>query len=587
MNIPLKQYWDLLARHIKPQKGHFLLLTTLLLSSIALQVVNPQIVRTFIDTVSDAASSDEATGTLAGLAFTFIGIALIQQVVAVSATYVGENVAWTATNALRAELARHCLNLDMSFHNDTSPGELIERIDGDVTELSNFFSQLVVSVLGNLLLLLGILVVLFLEDWRAGLAFTLFAAISLLALNRVRGIAVPYQKARRQANADLFGFLEEQLAGTEDIRSSGAVDFVMCGLYRLQYAILCFDRKASLMNMGIGLTNSVSLVLGNAMAVVAGYYLFKSGAITVGTVYLIIHYINLLSRPIHELTRQIESLQTIGASAERLADLRRIESGIQDGPGARIPNGPLSLSFEDVSFAYVEEEPVLKALSFRLEPGTVLGLLGRTGSGKTTLARLVVRLYDPAAGRIALGDVDIRAARLKALRRRVAIVTQDVQLFQASVRDNLTFFDRSIPDERIRAVIKELELADWYQSLPDGLDTRLETGGRYLSAGEAQLLAFTRVFLRDPGLVILDEASARLDPVTEQRIERAVDKLLQGRTAIIIAHRLATVQRADDIVILEHGHVTEHGRRERLASDPTSHFYNLLQTGLEEVLVQQ
>jgi ATP-binding cassette subfamily B protein len=261
-----------------------------------------------------------------------------------------------------------------------------------------------------------------------------------------------------------------------------------------------------------------------------------------------------------------------------------VESKLQDGPGADIPPGPLSLAFDNVSFGYFEDEQVLEEISFRLKPGTVMGLLGRTGSGKTTLARLVFRLYDSTLGQVTLGDVNIRQARLRELRQRVAIVTQDVQLFQASVRDNLTFFDQGIPDERIHNVIEELELEDWYQSLPAGLDTRLETGGRGLSAGEAQLLAFTRVFLRDPGLVILDEASSRLDPATEALIERAVDKLLQNRTAIVIAHRLGTVQRADDIMILQEGHIIEYGARERLANDPTSRFYGLLQTGLEEVL---
>jgi ATP-binding cassette, subfamily B, bacterial len=164
------------------------------------------------------------------------------------------------------------------------------------------------------------------------------------------------------------------------------------------------------------------------------------------------------------------------------------------------------------------------------------------------------------------------------------MVTQEVQLFQASVRDNLTFFDRSIPDEQILAVIEDLELSDWYGNLPEGLETQLETGGRDLSAGEAQLLAFARAFLRDPGLVILDEASSRLDPVTEQRIERAVDKLLQDRTAIVIAHRLGTIHRADDVMILSGGQVIEYGDRGRLAADPASRFYSLLQTGLEEWL---
>jgi ATP-binding cassette subfamily B protein len=580
MNIPLRQYWDLLARHIKPQKGRFLLLTVLLLSSIGLQIVNPQIVRRFIDAVSAGAAID----MLVLMGLTFIGIALLQQVIGVSTTYIGENVAWTATNALRAELARHCLGLDMHFHNETSPGELIERIDGDVAELAKFFSQVVVQVLGNLLLLVGILVALFREDGRVGLAFTVFAIIALLALNRVRSIAVPHQKARRQAHADLFGFLEEQLAGTEDIRASGAVDFVLSGLYRLQYAIMGHARKAEQMHWVIHVTTGVSLTLGNVMAVLAGYYLYTRGAVTLGTVYLIIHYINLLSRPIREITRQVESFQTIGASVERLAELRGIRRTVRDGAGVPIPRGPVALAFDNVSFAYVAGEPALEDVTFRLGSGTILGLLGRTGSGKTTLTRLVVRLHDATAGQITLGGVDIRDAKLKTLRQRVAIVTQDVQLFQASVRDNLTFFDRRIPDDRILAVIEELELWDWYRSLPAGLDTVLEAGGRDLSAGEAQLLAFARVFLRDPGLVILDEASSRLDPATEQRIERAIDKLLHHRTAIIIAHRLATVHRADEIMILEDGQVVEYGARAWLATDPSSRFFGLLRTGLEEVL---
>ena len=242
------------------------------------------------------------------------------------------------------------------------------------------------------------------------------------------------------------------------------------------------------------------------------------------------------------------------------------------------------LSFENVDFSYVEEEPVLQNIHFQLQPGKVIGLLGRTGSGKTTLARLVFRLWDPTAGVIRLDGIDISQSKLRDLRQKVAMVTQDVQLFQATVRENLTFFDRTIPDEQIQKVIEELELADWYNSLPQGLETRLETGGRGLSAGEAQLLAFTRIFLRDPGLVILDEASSRLDPATEQLIERAVDKLLKNRTAIIIAHRLGTVERADEIMILQDGRTVEHGDRECLAADPDSHFYHLLQTGMEEVL---
>jgi ABC-type multidrug transport system fused ATPase/permease subunit len=227
---------------------------------------------------------------------------------------------------------------------------------------------------------------------------------------------------------------------------------------------------------------------------------------------------------------------------------------------------------------------VLSDLSFDLKPGSILGLLGRTGSGKTTLGRLIFRLYDVNSGCIKINNADLREAHLETLRLNIAMVTQDVQLFRASIRENLTFFDRSIPDEKIIATLEELELGDWLRSQPQGLDTELVTGSRSLSAGEAQLLAFTRVFLRNPGLVILDEASSRLDPATEQRLERAIDKLLKNRTAIIIAHRLDTIQRADEVLILDKGLVSEYGNRRQLAADPNSRFYQLLQTGMEEVL---
>ena len=580
MKLPFKAYWDLLSQHIRPQKGRFILLSILLLASIGLRIYAPQIMRVFID----SALAGEALRTLTTTALLFIGIALFQQVIAVSVTYLGENVAWTATNALRAELAWQALNLDMRFHNDHTPGELIERIDGDVTELATFFSQFALNLVSNGLLLIGILVALFLEDWRAGLAFTVFSFATIIVLGRLKDIAVPHQKARREAEAQLYGFVEEQLAGTEDIRSSGAVDYSIRELFRHQGIILSHNRKAHFKRWIIENAMGFALTTGTLLALTSGYWLFTAGLITIGTVYLFVHYINLLEEPFWAMTHEIESFQTIGACVERLTEFRNFKREVVDGSGVDIPSQPLALTFDDVTFSYNGNDAVLNRLSFDLKPGSVLGLLGRTGSGKSTLARLIFRLYDPTSGKISVNGADLRAAHLETLRRSVAIVTQDVQLFRATIRDNLTFFDRSITDEHILTTLEELELGDWYRALPKGLDTELDTGAHSLSAGEAQLLAFTRVFLRNPGLVILDEASSRLDPATEQCLERAIDKLLQNRTAIIIAHRLGTVHRADDIMILENGEVSEYGDRKQLAADATSRFSQLLQTGLEEVL---
>lgn len=580
MKIPLRQYWILLANYIRPQGRRVVYLAIFILAGIALQVVSPQIMRFFVDAAREGAAESE----LMRAAVLFIILALVQQIASVLATYLGENVGWSATNALRSDLSRHCLRLDMTFHNQHTPGEMIERVDSDVTSLSNFFSQFTIQLLGNALLLVAILALLWAEDWRVGLVLTVFAVTAMLVLGRLRNIAVPQWHAARQAAAELFGFLEERLDGTEDIAASGAKAYVLRRFYELMRRIYREHLRAALMSNVMINSSSMLFVLGNAAALGVGAYVYQQGAATIGTVYLIFSYTNLINRPIQRITHQLEDLQRASAGITRVRQLLATESALDEKATAALPAGPLSVHFDHVTFGYETDDPVLDDLDFRLEPGRILGLLGRTGSGKTTISRLLFRLYDPRSGSVRLGDADIRDLALADLRRGVGMVTQNVQLFHASLRDNLTFFDRSVPDELILQVIRELGLSPWYDGLDQGLDTEIESSGSGLSSGEAQLLAFARIFLKDPGLVILDEASSRLDPATEVLIERAVDRLLRGRTGIVIAHRLGTVQRADDIMIIHEGRIQEHGERAALAADPGSRFAELLQTGLEEVL---
>jgi ATP-binding cassette subfamily B protein len=323
-----------------------------------------------------------------------------------------------------------------------------------------------------------------------------------------------------------------------------------------------------------------------------GAHLYLVHAVTIGAVFMFMQYAGMMAQPIVLIGTQLQQYQTASASLTRIRALLAIGPELADGPGlgwrARRKTAP-RVGFEAVSFAYRADAPVLGDISIAIEPGTVLGLLGRTGSGKTTLTRLLFRLYDPIRGRITLDGEDIRDATLAELRGRIGLVTQEVQLFDASVRDNATLFDATIDDARIVEVLSDLGLGDWLARQPQGLQTVLVAGGG-LSAGEAQLLAFARVFLKDPGLVVLDEASSRLDPASDRLIERALDKLLDGaaggtrRTAIIIAHKLSTVGRADKIAILDSGHVLETGERTALEADPDSVFASLLRSGVEEAL---
>jgi ABC-type multidrug transport system fused ATPase/permease subunit len=586
MKMGLQQYRNLLVEYLKPQKGRVVKFAIALLISIGLQILNPQILRYFIDTAVASGSSQK----LFLAALLFIGIALITQVISITATFYGENVAWTATNALRADLVEHCLRLDLSFHKCRTPGELVERIDGDVQNLSEFFSKFTVHILGNLLMMLGVILVLFYEDWRAGLAILFFAAIALSTLIRLRGIAVPHWGSYRQVSAEFFGFVGEQLTGMEDIRANGAKNYVMHRFYKILRRWLPIFHKARFADTILwGTTNGV-FTLGSIIALTVGAYLWSQQAITIGTVYLLYYYTTLLSEPIEQIRNQFEDLQQADASIYRITELLQIQSQLSVGGDKSIPDGALSISFENVSFSYDEQalgngDLILQDISFYLPPNQVLGLLGRTGSGKTTLARLLLRLYDSQSGSIRLGGVPINQTPLTDLPRLVGLVTQDVQLFQTTVRNNLTFFNQNISDDRIYETLEMLGLSEWLHSLPNGLDTNLGSDSSGLSAGQAQLLAFTRVFLKNPGLVILDEASSRLDPITEKLIEKAIDKLLIGRTGVIIAHRLATVKRANQILILENGRVSEYGQREELAKNSHSRFALLLQAGLNDLLI--
>jgi len=569
------------------------LLAVLLFSSIGLQLANPQVVRFFIDTTQEGGSER----ALVYASILFVVIALTQSLAALGALYVGQNVGRAATNALRSDLTRHCLRLDMPFHKRRTPGELIERIDGDVTALANFFSQFVIRVAGNGLLVLGILLLLFREDWRVGLGLACYTLLTFFALGAIQKAAVGRWAAARQSSAEHYGFLEERISGTEDIRASGAEPYVMRELYRLMRNMLAKEWSARWVSHLTYISTNFLFVLGYAVGLGLGAFLYSRGEVTIGTAYLVVYYIGMLSGPLESIREQVEDLQVATAGINRVQELFDVRPKVRETIDAALPAGTLPVAFDDVSFSYEDDAPepvadqassesrppVVEHISFSLRPGEVLGLLGRTGSGKTTLTRLLFRLYDPTEGHITIGGTNIRDVGLADLRARVGMVTQDVQLFQASIRDNLTFFKTSISDREIEQVLQDLGMLAWVRALPRGLDTMLGAGGQGLSSGEAQLLAFARVFLRDPGLVLLDEASSRLDPATERLLERAVDKLLVDRTGIIIAHRLQTVQRVDTIMFLEDGNVVEYGPRERLAADPSSRFSHLLQTGLEEV----
>jgi ABC-type multidrug transport system fused ATPase/permease subunit len=609
VQTPSARHRRFLRTYLAPQRTRVALLAALMLVDLLLQLGLPRVVQTFID----SATHGGELRTLVWIGVAYLAVAIGQNWTLVGWQYVAQNIGLIATNRIRADLTLHCLQLDMSFHNARTPGEMIERVDGDVGKLENFLSQFVVQILLNGLLLLGVVALLFLVDWRVGLPSALSVAIALISARRLAGLLARYSVRERQASAELFGLLEERLSGTEDIRANGAVAYVLRRHVERSRALFRSSVLRALLGVISWRSLNAAITIGSTISLAIGALLALDGALTIGQVYLIFAYTTMLNHPVEELMRQLDDLQQAIASIARVEQLLATQPQIVDvQAGTRLPAGPLSVELDAVSFGYpdgatVNDERktmnkgadadeslsivhrssfdrVLDDICFQLAPGQVLGVLGRTGSGKTTLTRLLLRLYDPPVGTVRLGGVDLRCAPNADLRERVAVVTQDIQLFSATVRDNLTFFDPSIPDARVMAALDTLGMGDWIRALPGGLDTLLASGGTGLSAGQAQLLAFARAFLRDPGLIILDEASSRLDPATERQLEQALNRLLHGRTGIIIAHRLGTLDRVDQVLILEEGSVRERGLRAKLVRDPASRFAQLLRAGMEDVL---
>ena len=584
MNVPLTRYVELLGQYMLPQRWLVAALAVGLLANIGLQLANPQILRYFIDTAIDTSVDALPLSAVTYAAMAFLAVAITIQLVSIGTSYLGGAIGWNSTNALREDLASHCMRLDMSFHHSRTPGELIQRIDGDVSVLGSFFSTFLITIAGNVLLLFGTLGVLYFENLTVGLVLTISSLLLMTILISMRSIAVHQNVEQFEATSKLYGFIEEHLSGKEDIRALGAIDYVLHRFYQFVRDLYQKTWRAGLRGNFIGWTMMLCFSLNHAVAIALGAYLFLNEEITLGTVFMIIQYINVLQNPLMSITGQVRSLQQFRASVERVEELFQTKNRIVGGNGPDLPAGALSVEFNNVDFAYKKNTPVLKNISFRLQEGKVLGILGKTGSGKTTLARMLFRFYDPERGVVRLSGRALPECSVDNLRSRVGLVTQEVQLFSATVRDNLTFFDTGVSDEQIVRVIESLGLESWLAALPDGLATRLGTGDLGLSAGQAQLLAFARVILHNPGLIVLDEASSRLDPATEQLMERAMDHLLSKQTAIVIAHRLETVKRADQIIILEQGRIVESGERTALEADKDSTFSRLLRVGLEAEL---
>jgi ABC-type multidrug transport system fused ATPase/permease subunit len=546
-----------------------------------LQIFIPQVLRIYID----AAMSGSFDYTfLLTSSLIYIAANLLHRILMVIMRYFSVQLAWLTTNDLRVDLTSHCIHLDMTFHNKMKTGDMIERIDGDSTTLSEFFSTFSIYFLGSFLVIFGVLVAVFIEGWIYGVTFLGYTLVAFLAIFSVRNVVSPFWKKLRESTTALYGNIEENVSGLEDVQPNGADGYIMKRFHDFSRTNFKDGIRSSFYSrIYFLLTILMRAVINLGILVIAGYFAEPLG-VNIGELYLLLTYASTILWPIRLIIWQIDMMQNSIANIDRIKEFFDMKSKIEDTGTEEFPDRHIELIFDNLSFGYKEDELVLKNINFNLLPEKKIGLVGKTGSGKTTIARLIFRLYDPNDGAIRINGHTARDYPLSELRQNIAYVTQDVELFKASLKDNITFFNDEITDEQVLNVINELGLKSWYDKLPNGLDSIIYSDEVGLSAGEEQLLALTRAFLKNPKIIILDEASSRLDPATERQVEHALEKLLHGRSAIIIAHRLPTLEKVDDIIILSQGEIIEAGSRSELVSNPDSLFSELLHKGMEGYL---
>jgi ATP-binding cassette, subfamily B, bacterial len=568
---------------IRERRRRWVALGVLVAIASAMLLAAPLVVRQVVD----RATAGAAAGELRRLALLFLAIVVVGQVVEVLVARSATSAAWRTTNDLRLRITRHVLQLDHEFHRRHTPGELIQRVDGDVTSVSDLLGKVLPKAVGAALVVGGMVVVLGVLDWRLGLGMLVYVGLAVLLVQLTRHRAIAESSDEMGALARLYGGIEERLTAAEDLRANGAGGHAMWRF--VEESSDAFGSAVRRESAFLGLWWAVqgTVIGGTVLAIVASAVLLSQGVIELGTAFLMFQYVLLIERPLEEVVHELETVQKASGAMVRVGALLAVEPSIRDTGTVSPPAGALSIAFETVRFDYADvtdddAPPVLDEVTLSIAAGRSVGVVGRTGSGKTTFSRLVLRLVEPTAGTIRFGGIPIADIPMAELRRRVALVPQEVELFGGTIRENVTLFGAGGIDVADDAAVRRALSAVGLDQLAGGdLDRELGSGGAGLSAGEAQLLAMARVWLRDPDLLVLDEATARIDPETEAKVESAVRTLIGGRTTIVIAHRLSTLREVDEIVMFDAGRVVEHGARADLATDPDSRFHRLLTLALE------
>jgi len=542
-----KKYWRLLAVAM----GCIALLT-------AAQMLAPSIVRQLIELVEH--KDPDLARKAIRLAALAAAVYAVQSVATGLRNYLAHKAAWNFVSDMRVKLYNHYQNLSIDFYHDKQIGQLMSRVISDTSSLETLIAHAVPDMIVNVILFAGVAALLFTINFKLALmsltVLPILAVTSRWFAKRVR----PRFKAGQQIVGELSAELQDNLSGIREIQlfnqqERECADVEKTSLKHIN-ALLSALKLGAVYHPGIEFVRS----MGTVFVIGYGGYLAASGQISISVIVAFLLYIGLFYQPVSVLARANEDIQNALAGADRIFEMLDTEPSVKEAPNALALTHPRGdLAFEDVSFQYIENTEVLKNISFSAKQGQIIALVGQTGVGKTTIVSLLGRFYDPIEGRITLDGHDLRDITLDSLHDSMSIVLQDVFLFNGTVKDNICYGQPDASDERVERAARLAHAHEFIEGLENGYDTMIGERGIKLSGGQKQRLSIARAILRDRPILILDEATSSVDVETEQLIQAAMDKVMENRTTIIIAHRLSTVKKADNIIVLENGAIAESG----------------------------
>lgn len=581
---------DLMRRlltYVRPYRRRVLAAVLLILLSSSLQLVGPLATAVALDLfvrpfetppeimsgvsrwVHNALAQSEvevsAGAGLAAVALVYLISLMLAFVVLYAQGYVMQMMGQHIMLDLRRDIYRHLHRLPLAFFDRHPVGRLVTRVTNDVDALNELFTAGIVAILGDVLLLLGIMAVLFWLDWRLALvSFCILPLLAVLTLwfklkarHSYREVRVKLARINAYMQEHISGMSVVQLFGREE-KSFGEFSTIndahrLANIRAIYYYAIYYP--------GVELITAVGL----ALILWYGGVQVLSGLLSVGALVAFLQYAQRFYQPLADLSEKYNILQAAMASSERIFGLLDEPIVMHSPVAAYRPESVRGeVEFDAVSFAYLENEPVLEDLSLHIEPGETVAVVGHTGAGKSTLANLLLRFYDVQDGAVRVDGVDIRQWELRSLRRAIAMVLQDVFLFSGTVAENIRLGEDAIDSDRLRWAAGEVHALDFIERLPRGFAAPVLERGAGLSVGQKQLIAFARALAFDPRILILDEATSSIDTETEQRIQSALQRLQEGRTSLVIAHRLSTIQRADRIIVLHRGRLREQGTHQEL-----------------------